>query len=201
MPATGVVSKAQSSISMVDAKDLPGKYGFTGEVYDPLNLSQKYDVVWLREAELKHGRICMMATLGYGAVDMGLRFPGEGFAKIPDSLHAHDMATDAGYMTAFLAIMAVFELGHLSVLAPRYDGDWSDHSIGDYYLPLNKGLATDYRRETELKNGRAAMLGFSGMVTANVLQACPGASWEQVHLHGGVEKFCTAASDFPYLPL
>jgi hypothetical protein len=29
---------------------------------------------WMREAELKHGRFCMMATLGWVAVDCGLRY-------------------------------------------------------------------------------------------------------------------------------
>merc|ERR1719230_1034014 len=31
---------------------------------------------WAREAELKHGRICMLAIVGYVTVDLGIHFPG-----------------------------------------------------------------------------------------------------------------------------
>eukprot|EP00966_Prymnesium_polylepis_P184744 4281702-Prymnesium_polylepis.1 len=31
----------------------PGKYALAGTVFDPLDLASKYDVNWLREAELK----------------------------------------------------------------------------------------------------------------------------------------------------
>ena len=33
--------------------------------FDPLYFSDFLDIKWLREAELKHGRICMLATTGY----------------------------------------------------------------------------------------------------------------------------------------
>lgn len=39
---------------------LPGDVGF-----DPLGFSEVFDIRVLREAELKHGRIAMLATLGY----------------------------------------------------------------------------------------------------------------------------------------
>ena len=35
------------------ADGLIGKYSVKGTVYDPLNLASKYDINWLREAELK----------------------------------------------------------------------------------------------------------------------------------------------------
>jgi hypothetical protein len=38
---------------------LPGDVGF-----DPLGFSDVFDIKILREAELKHGRIAMLATLG-----------------------------------------------------------------------------------------------------------------------------------------
>lgn len=33
--------------------------------FDPLYFSDFLDIKWLREAELKHGRVCMLATTGY----------------------------------------------------------------------------------------------------------------------------------------
>jgi hypothetical protein len=33
--------------------------------FDPLGFSNYFDLKWLREAELKHGRICMLGCLGF----------------------------------------------------------------------------------------------------------------------------------------
>ena len=33
--------------------------------FDPLGFSNYFDLKWLREAELKHGRICMLGALGF----------------------------------------------------------------------------------------------------------------------------------------
>ena len=54
-----------------------GKYSVKGTIYDPLNLASTYDNNWLREAEIKHGRVCMLAFAGYVANDAGIKFPGK----------------------------------------------------------------------------------------------------------------------------
>jgi hypothetical protein len=33
--------------------------------FDPLGFSDNFDVKWLREAELKHGRVSMLAVTGW----------------------------------------------------------------------------------------------------------------------------------------
>ena len=53
---------------------------------------------WMRESEVKHGRFAMLAVAGWVAVDLGLRFPGEKFAAIPNSLAAHNLAVENGSM-------------------------------------------------------------------------------------------------------
>ena len=35
------------------------------EGFDPMGFSLAIDIRWLREAELKHGRVAMLATLGW----------------------------------------------------------------------------------------------------------------------------------------
>merc|ERR1719174_2757382 len=67
---------------------LDGMVGDKG--FDPLGLSEWVPVEWLRESELKHGRVCMLATLGFVATDCGFRLPGE-MHQIA-SINAHDMA-------------------------------------------------------------------------------------------------------------
>lgn len=56
-------------------------------------------VEWMREAELKHGRISMLAVLGWVAVDYGVRMPGSGYEAIKNSFVAHDASVANGSMT------------------------------------------------------------------------------------------------------
>lgn len=54
MPVSAPVSAPRASVSMAaDVNSMLGKYSVKGIVYDPLGLASKYDVNWLREAELK----------------------------------------------------------------------------------------------------------------------------------------------------
>jgi hypothetical protein len=52
----------------------------------------------MREAELKHGRVAMLAVLGWVVVDSGLRMPGSGYESITSSFAAHDAAVANGSM-------------------------------------------------------------------------------------------------------
>merc|ERR1712029_632177 len=48
--------------------------GYVGDVgFDPFGFSNEFSVDYLREAELKHGRIATLAWLGWVMVDCGLR--------------------------------------------------------------------------------------------------------------------------------
>jgi len=160
---------SRAAASMASVNDMIGKYSVKGTVYDPLNLSTKYDLNWMREAELKHGRVCMLAVSGWLANDAGIKFPGAAFEGI-SSLEAHDAMVKSGHMWALLAVVGACETLHMSVVVPKLDGDWGDWEPGNYGLdPLN--MANDRRKEAELKNGRLAMLGFSGLVTQAALGA------------------------------
>lgn len=99
-----------------------GKYSVKGEIFDPLNLQDKFDLNWMREAEIKHGRTCMLAVVGFVANDAGLKFPGPAFEGI-SSFEAHDAMCKSGHMWALLAVVGVCELVHASVVVPKLDGD------------------------------------------------------------------------------
>lgn len=128
-------------------------------------------IEWMREAELKHGRMSMMAVLGWVAVDSGLRFPGEMFANIPNSLAAHDAAVQNGSMAVLLNIVAILELCTGAAIFDQAKG--SGRTAGDFsFDPLNLGKnEANLKRykENEIANGRLAMLAFSGIVTAAAL--------------------------------
>jgi len=156
-------------MQMASVDDMIGKYSIKGTVYDPLDLASKYDLNWLREAELKHGRVCMMAFAGFIANDAGIKFPGAAFEGI-SSIDAHDKMVESGHMWALLAAVGALEAIHMSVVVPKLDGDWGDWEPGNYGLDPFK-LDSPSRREAELKNGRLAMLAISGLVTVSALGA------------------------------
>lgn len=85
--------------------------------FDPLNLSGAFDMNWMREAELKHGRVCMLAWAGYVAVDNGLYVP---FAPHVSSLAAHDTAVKSGNMLLVLGAAGVFEVRRSTALARKH---------------------------------------------------------------------------------
>jgi len=149
-------------------ESMPGKYA-KGGVFDPLGLGDKGDLIWLREAELKHGRIAMLAVVGYAAVDQGLVFPGAQFAGV-SSLDAHDLMVKAGIMQQLFFAVAFFEvLDAFRLLTARQDGSWpADYTPGDFQLDPFK-MANDKYRLAEIKNGRLAMFAISGILTQSAL--------------------------------
>jgi hypothetical protein len=52
---------------------------------------------WMVESELKHGRICMLAVVGFLAVDFGVRFPGTQYEGV-GPIAAHDAMVKSGNM-------------------------------------------------------------------------------------------------------
>ena len=110
--------------------------GWVGDKgFDPLGVTDALPVYWVREAELKHGRICMLATVGWIATDLGIRFPGDKFQSVANSIEAHDKMVEAGYMLPFLGAVGVFELFSLWLFFQSWPlGDGINRDAGDYWL-------------------------------------------------------------------
>ena len=93
----------KSAISRLNAfaGGLPGAEGPELKTFDPLKFSEKSPdwVPWFRESELKHGRVAMLATLGYIAAEF-VHLPGE--VHEVSSLAAHDVAVKSGAMIQIL---------------------------------------------------------------------------------------------------
>jgi len=172
--APAAVTRAAAPSMMAKSKALPfleqpahldGTYaGDAG--FDPIGIGSAYNLKWMREAELKHGRICMLATSGYVAVDLGLRAPGA--AGLPGSFLAHDAAVKTGHMLLLLGVIGVFESLSYVAISEMLSGE-TDRQPGDYgFDPLNYKGQKDYS-EVEITHCRAAMLAFSGMITQSAL--------------------------------
>lgn len=135
---------------------------------------------WMREAELKHGRVCMLAWFGWlaadGAFGFPLRFPGEIYSveNIPCSYFAHDALVSQGSMGFLLFVVGLIEVCSSAVLVEVAKGE-NDREAGDFGLdPLSflKGKSkeeSDRMKLRELLNGRLAMLAFGGVCTQAAL--------------------------------
>ena len=128
-------------------------------------------VEWMREAELKHARIAMLAFIGYIAVDSGVRFPGSPYGSIASSLVAHDAAVANGSMGFMLFCVSILELVSGAAIYDQAKG--SGRQSGDFgFDPLgfgkDKKKFADYA-EKEISNGRLAMMAISGILTVNAL--------------------------------
>lgn len=140
--------------------------------YDPLGLVADGDQAnfdRLRLTELKHGRISMLAVVGYLAQEAGLRWPGDidihghAFADIPNGYAALEA------IPYFGNIQIICLIGALEVFVMR------DFTGGEFPGDLRNGL-TDFgwdtfdertklrKRSIELNNGRAAMMGILGLM-------------------------------------
>lgn len=153
--------------------------GYVGDVgFDPLRFSDFAPMDFLREAEIKHGRICMLAWLGFVSVDMGARiypFP-EAYEGL-SSVTAHDALVEQGAMSQIFLWCGLVEV--ISTIAVVQMLEGSGREPGDYGLdPIGflKGKSEEEKNEMklrEIKNGRLAMLAFSGVVTQAVLTQGP----------------------------
>eukprot|EP00929_Paragymnodinium_shiwhaense_P104679 TRINITY_DN692_c0_g1_i8.p1 TRINITY_DN692_c0_g1~~TRINITY_DN692_c0_g1_i8.p1 ORF type:complete len:520 (-),score=157.26 TRINITY_DN692_c0_g1_i8:71-1630(-) len=146
--------------------------GWTGgeKGFDPVGFSDQSPMYGLREAELKHGRVCMLATIGWLATDLGARFPGEVFQNTT-TINAHLDCVKAGYMQPFLGFIGCLELygGYLDYLgqSQKITREPGNFFVGTQFLPKDPEQAESMKLK-ELENGRLAMLAFSGIVTQAV---------------------------------
>merc|ERR1711966_65582 len=138
--------------------------------FDPLGFTNYFDIKWLREAELKHGRICMLGCLGFW-VQEGVHLPLPGFdAKLP--LDAFFSVPTSGLWQIFFTLGGIEVLSNGGKITP---GDMfaDGRSPGDInFDPLNLGgddAALRRYELAELKHARLAMIGLGGMVHQEIL--------------------------------
>jgi len=186
-PAAAVrhVAMQQSSVTMMSkSKALPFMEspahleGYVGNVgFDPLGLSTPQNIKWMREAELKHGRMSMLAWTGYVAVDLGIKFPGEKYASLT-SYTAH-AATAKYELFLLLLLVGTSETIGFTQIYNMMTGD-DDRDAGDFGFDPLKLLAgnEEQYKLAELTHGRAAMLAFSAVVTQSALPGVFGVGKE-----------------------
>ena len=121
---------------------------------------------FLREAEIKHGRVCMLAWLGYVLVDAGFRAPGAGALGDVNSYTAHDAAVTSGHMWFLLLACGVFEICSIPAIQESMAGKRVPGDFAWDPLKVMKDEKTAARwRLSEIKHCRLAMMAFSAVVT------------------------------------
>mmetsp|Transcript_23516 Transcript_23516/g.71972 ORF Transcript_23516/g.71972 Transcript_23516/m.71972 type:complete len:162 (+) Transcript_23516:420-905(+) len=148
--------------------------------------------MWFRHSELKHGRVAMLATVGYMIGAAGITFPGEiakgvTFASVGASgpYAAWDATPTAGKLQILTIILALEWAAETK--KPHYmrggvpgkidqlpfegiPGLWAPKI--KFWDPLNfMGALTEEqkarKRKSELKNGRLAMIGIISFLTGH----------------------------------
>lgn len=140
----------------------------TSKNFDPAGFSERAPewTNWFREAELKHGRQAMLATVGL-VVPEFVRIPGEQFSfeAIPNVINAHDALIDTSMkqILLWISLWEAMTFGALSNMGEfdRQPGDWSFDPLG---LKPSDPEELKKMQLKELKNGRLAMVAIGGMV-------------------------------------
>merc|ERR1719414_1540853 len=175
------IAYEDSGIDLMDngkfAQGLVGSEGAWGKYeFDPVGFSKYTELVpSFREAELKHGRIAMLAWVGLVVPDF-VRIPGErySFEAIPVTIDAHDKLNGAvGVNFQILFWIAIVEF-----CCAKKVFEWNsvecagDYGFGTQFLPKDEEGQRQMRLK-ELKNGRLAMIAFGGAITQAVITRHP----------------------------
>jgi len=171
--------KMKTSSVVMQAFDASTQLGVQAPLgfWDPAGYMQEgteADFLRYRSIELKHGRIAMLAAMGYITPEI-VKFPGflspnSGlkFADIPNGLAAISKVPAAGW-GQILAYMAFCEVN------PGAGSDVERGAPGDF------GWLTQYysdtRRNAELANGRLAMMAIVGMIAQDGLTGSAWGDW------------------------
>jgi len=160
------------------ARSLPGAippFGF----FDPLGLSEvplgrsysaEARLKYFREAELKHGRVAMLAALGFLVGEQFHPLFG-GNIDVP-SYVAFQQTPLQAFWPAVVAVIGAIEVSAIKKYKSPIEATWSlreDAVPGDFGfdpLGLKPGTEQDLMamQNKELSNGRLAMLAIAGMV-------------------------------------
>ena len=138
--------------------------------FDPLRISDYFPMDYLRESEIKHGRICMAAIVGFITTDLGIIVHPLG--KGLSSVAAHDALAEKGVMGNALLWICVAEMVSYIAVAEMLQGSGREpgyFGLGTKFLEKKSPEEVKKIKYQEIMNGRLAMLAFAGAVTQSVL--------------------------------
>jgi hypothetical protein len=158
---------------LLKPKNLDGYIGNIG--FDPLGFSDYFDMKWLRESELKHCRVAMLAAVGFIVSE---------FVTIPGYEHVDDSNLAPAAVGTAAMLQIVFGVGLLEFYSNKGKVtmenmfDDKDRVPGKFgfdggYYAKNSKADMDVMELKELSNGRLAMLAIGGMIHHNWITGEP----------------------------
>lgn len=143
--------------------------------WDPLKLSDDWDQAEFdrfRSLEIRHGRVAMLAVVGYLTTEAGIRIPG--MEEVGSGFSAFDVA-DLPMEVRGVIPLTVFCIGCLEAFMRDVTG--LGEFPGDYRNGLRGGFGWDQfdektklkKRAIELNNGRAAQMGITGLIVHELI--------------------------------
>jgi len=133
--------------------------------WDPLGIvadGNRVKFERLRYVEIKHGRICMLAVVGYLVTAAGLRVPA--FDGLPAGFDAITSVPDVGlYQVLFFIGILETEVVKDVAGTAEFDGDFRNGFTDPGWDTFDEATKLQ-KRAIELNQGRAAMMGILGLM-------------------------------------
>merc|ERR1719384_105433 len=170
-------SQSSSALAAKPFADALGAQAPLG-LWDPLGMVADGDQArfdYLRSQEIKHGRVAMLAVVGYLTTAAGIRFPGaegipDGLKAFPALLESRDGNNILLQMAAFFVVAEIInrEATWVEGVKAEFPGDYRNGMLDFGWDKFDE--ETKFKKRTvELNNGRAAMMGIWGLVTHEVI--------------------------------
>jgi len=165
-------STTSSALSMAFENELGAQppLGF----FDPLGIAARSDennFNRLRYVEIKHGRISMLAVVGYLVTEAGIRLPGDisydgtKFADIPSGFDALSAIPDGGLnqLVAFVGFLELFVMKDIAGTGNEHVGDFRNGALDFGWDSFDEETKLR-KRAIELNQGRAAQMGILALM-------------------------------------
>merc|ERR1712071_223232 len=129
----------------------------------------------LRYVEIKHGRISMLAVLGYLVAEAGIRLPGDinysglAFSDVRNGFAAFNDIGGGG-IGQIIALIGFLELAIMKDVTgeAEFPGDFRNGAL-DYGWDTFDEETKASKRAIELNNGRAAQMGILALMVHEML--------------------------------
>eukprot|EP00612_Vaucheria_litorea_P005946 CAMPEP_0171461536 /NCGR_PEP_ID=MMETSP0945-20130129/5943_1 /TAXON_ID=109269 /ORGANISM="Vaucheria litorea, Strain CCMP2940" /LENGTH=172 /DNA_ID=CAMNT_0011987899 /DNA_START=332 /DNA_END=850 /DNA_ORIENTATION=+ len=145
--------------------------GWVGNAeFDPFMISEYFPVEYLRESELKHGRVAMLAVVGFIVSEI-IHLPGAAYqASNPVDAVSMVGAQPMLQIFAFCGFLeSVFHKGKMTIEDMHANGQVPGE-FGFDPLGVSKDPAKEAKYKlSEIKNGRLAMLAISGLIHQSLI--------------------------------